>query len=211
MPSGTPLSPVNFVNKSDNMGGLATTNKFSIQITPPTNFSTSFQPEMWSFLCHKADLPAAAMQTTEDRIYGIETLKPYGITYEPATLSVYNTNDFYPRSFWEDCLDFIQPFKTRNMNYYDHFTGEAKIYHYTDWSEDPSPDNANYFAHLREIWPLSMSEIELSWEGDELMTFDVQLQYKYWTRKKTDRGTWAGKDSDEALKESGRMKGQSGR
>ena len=56
-----------------------------------------------------------------------------------------------------------------------------------------------------------MSEIELSWEGDELMTFDVQLQYKYWTRKKTDHGTWAGKDSDEALKESGRMKGQSGR
>ena len=199
--AGTPLSPVNFVNKADNLGGLARNNKFSVTITPPTKLMTAARPEQWEFLCKGADLPAVAMNTTEDRIYGIEVLKPYGVTYEPITLSFYNTNDFSPKIFWEDWLDYIQPAYSRNMNYYDDFTGDIKLYHYSDYCEDPSPGNENYFCHLRETWPLSLQESEMEMEGDEIAFFDVQIQYKYWNRgsgtaSSVDRGAGAAAADD---------------
>jgi hypothetical protein len=123
-------------------------------------------------------------QTTEDRIYGIEVMKPYGVTFEAMTLSFFNTNDFSPRKFWEDWLDHIQPAKSRNMAYYDDMVGDIKIYHYSEHAKLQAPSFENYYCQLIEAWPLSVGESELSWDEDEFSSaaFDVQIQYKYWKR-----------------------------
>jgi len=184
MPDAGPFNPDSFLNKADNLGGLAKNSRFSVSITPPTKLVTGNRAEVWSFLCRSAEIPAMAQQTTEDRIYGIEVMKPYGVTFEPVTLSFFNTNDFSPRKFWEDWLDHIQPAKSRNMAYYDDMVGDIKIYHYSDHAKQPVPSYENYYCQLIEAWPLSIGESELDWEQDEVngAAFDVQLQYKYWTR-----------------------------
>ena len=184
MPQRAALNPVDFLNRAGNMGGLAKNSRFTVSIVPPTKLQTSVQASSISFLCRQAEIPAVAFDTTEDRIYGIEVLKPYGVTYEPITLSFYNTNNFAPRTFWEDWIDHIQPAKSRNMRYYDDMTGDIKIYHYSETASDSVPGKENYYAHILEAWPASIQESELSWGEDDYdsAAFDVQIQYKYWAR-----------------------------
>ena len=192
MPLRTPFSPTDFLNRVGNLGGIAKNSRFTVSVVPPitlgkhntTSGTKQVQAEAISFLCKSAEIPSVAYNTTEDRVYGIEVLKPYGVTYEPITLGFYNTNDFSPRKFWENWMNHIQPDHTRNMTYYDNMIGDIKIYHYSEDALKPEPGYENYFAHLREAWPVSIQESELSWAEDEpdSATFDVQIQYKYWSR-----------------------------
>jgi hypothetical protein len=57
-----------------------------------------------------------------------------------------------------------------------------------------------------------MSAIEVGWENAELQDFEIDMQYSWWTATGEGAyGTWKGKDTDEGLARSGRIKGQSGR
>ena len=190
MPLRSPMSPTDFLNRVGNLGGIAKNSRFTVSIVPPITLAATIQAEAISFLCRQAEIPAIALNTTEDRVYGIEVLKPYGVTYEPITLSFYNTNDFSPRKFWEDWLDHIQPMKSRNMSYYDNIIGDIKIFHYSEDALEPSPGYENYHAHLKEAWPVSIQESELAWGEDEPdgAAFDVQIQYKYWSRGLVNEG-----------------------
>jgi hypothetical protein len=178
------MNPTDFLSRVETLGGLAKNSRFTVSIVPPTTLAATVQAEAISFLCRTAEIPSVAFNTTEDRVYGIEVLKPYGVTYEPITLSFYNTNDFSPRKFWEDWMNHIQPYHSRNMTYYDNMIGDIKIYHYSEDAAKPSPGYQNYFAHLREAWPVSIQESELSWaeEDNDSAAFEVQIQYKYWSR-----------------------------
>ncbi len=179
----TPMSPTDFLNKAANFGGLAKNSRFSVSIVPPTTMSSSVPAESISFLCKAAEIPSITYDTTEDRVYGIEVLKPYGVTFEPITLSFYNVNNFSPRIFWEEWIDHIQPQRSRNMTYYDNMIGDIKIYHYSEDALEPSPGSEGYYCQLNEAWPVSIQESELAWSEDEpdAAAFDVQIQYKYWT------------------------------
>ena len=70
------------------------------------------------------------------------------------------------------------------MTYYDNIIGDIKIYHYSEDAKEPTPGKENYYCNLREAWPVSIQESELSWAEDEpdAAAFDVQIQYKYWSR-----------------------------
>ena len=184
MPQRNAMQPTDFLNRAGNLGGLAKNSRFSVSIVPPISLDTKIQAQSISFLCRQAEIPAVAFDTIEDRIYGIEVLKPYGVSYEPITLSFFNTTDFSPRKFWEDWIEHIQPHKSRNMRYYDDMTGDIKIYHYSETSPDPVPGQENYYAHILEAWPFSIQESELSFNEDDVESaaFDVQIQYKYWSR-----------------------------
>lgn len=175
------MSPKAFLAKAVNRGGLAHSWKFSVSITAPDTLNTEFQETDINFLCNKVDLPARTIRTTEDTVYGIEVLKPYGVSYENATLTFYNTNDFAARKFWEDWINLIQPPQNRNMTYYDNMTGTVKIYHYPDHVE-LLPEEASYYITLNEAWPVSLGELEYDTAGGEISEFTVGIQYKDWNR-----------------------------
>ena len=181
MANDATMSPISFLAKVVNRGGLAHGWKFSVSITPPNMYYGEFQDSDINFLCNKADLPARTIRTTEDTVYGIEVLKPYGVSYENATLTFYNTNDFAARKFWEDWMDLIQPPRNRNLTYYDDMTGSVKIYHYPD-DVELLPEKASYYVCLNEAWPVSLGELEYDTAGGEISEFAVGIQYKDWTR-----------------------------
>ena len=187
MPEVSPLSPEYLISKADGLGGLAKNSRFTVQITPPVALTSDTVPDTINFLCHRAQIPSYGFQTTEDRVYGIEVLKPYGVQFEAMSLTFYNTNNFAPRKFWEDWLAHIQPPKTRNMTYYDDMVGDIKIYHFSEDTLEPTAGNENYYCQLLECWPLSLEESDLDWGEDEFESgaFDVQIQYKYWSRDGT--------------------------
>jgi len=180
--SGTPLSPSTFMSKVGIQGGISTKNKFSVMVTPPQAASLANAPDI-QILCHTVTLPGKSFSRTEDRIYGVDVQKPYGITFEPVSLSFYNTNNFKARRFWEKWLEWIQPAGSRNIRYYSEMIGQIQIYHYSEDVKEPVPGEENYVMTLNEAYPMSIEEVELSWENQDVMDFQVQISYKDWSKK----------------------------
>jgi len=174
------FSVTDFMSNIENLGGYAQRHKYSVQIIPPTAFRSSVGAGTIDFLAKSVVMPRKGFATTEQRIYGINKTVPYETTFEPAQLTMINTNDWAPRVFWDQWLEHIQNPESKNMTYYKESVGRVNINHYDD--EKTSQGGAsNYSVTLYEAWPESISEMSLAWENKEIQDFDITLRYKYWT------------------------------
>ena len=67
------------------------------------------------------------------------------------------------------------------MQYYDKFVGSVTISHYLEDEENLDPTKAAHRVTLHNAWPLTMNAIEMTWESAELMDFQVDINYEWWT------------------------------
>ena len=174
------FSVTDFMSNIDKLGGYARRHKYSVQIIPPTAFRSSVGSGTIDFLAKSVVMPRKGFVTTEQRIYGINKTVPYETTFEPAVITMINTNDWAPRVFWDEWLDHIQNPDTKNMTYYKQSVGTVHIDHYDDETTEVG-GVSNYSVTLKEAWPESISEMTLAWENKEIQDFDITLRYKYWT------------------------------
>ena len=173
------FSVTDFMSNIDKLGGYARSHKYSVQIIPPTAFRSSVGSGTIDFLAKSVLLPRKGFATTEHRTYGINRTVPYETTFEPAQLTMINTNDWAPRVFWDEWLDHIQNPDTKNMTYYKQSVGTVFINHYDD--SRTNLNSPNYSVTLKEAWPESISEMTLAWENKEIQDFDITLRYKSWS------------------------------
>jgi len=178
------FSPSQFMSNADNLGGLAKTWKFSVQILKCPAEITAAGSTI-EFLASGADLPTKGFATTEHQTYGIKRTIPYEQTYEAMDIEFHNTNDFTPKKFWDDWMNLITSPTTYNLSYYKKYTGKIAISHYGDDITEPDPQSSStYTCTLFEAYPERMSAITLGWGVGELMKFTVSVRYKYWEGKK---------------------------
>jgi len=189
--------PSEFMSKVDNLGSLARKHKFTIQIIEPPVLRTgsinngsdwgvesSQIPSKIEFLASAASLPGKSFATTTHRMYGFGLDVPYEASYEPVQLTFMNTNDYSPRTFFEDWMANIARIKSYNMHYYNDFISTVNISAYDDL------DDKKYECKLIESWPKSMSAIEMGWDGQDVQTFTVDIQYSWWVSDKQSEGTF---------------------
>ncbi len=188
--------PSEFMSKVDNLGSLARKHKFTIQIIEPSVLRTgSIEGNGWGvesgpsavtieFLASAASLPGKSFATTTHRMYGFGLDVPYEASYEPVQLTFLNTNDYSPRTFFEDWMANIARIKSYNMNYYKDYISDVMI---TAYDDENSP---RYQCKLVESYPKSMSSIELGWDGQDVQTFTVDIQYSWWVSDKQSEGTF---------------------
>ena len=67
------------------------------------------------------------------------------------------------------------------MQYYEKYVGSVTISHYLDDEENIDPTKAAYSVTLHDAWPITMNAIEMSWENAEVMDFQVDINYEWWT------------------------------
>ena len=188
--------PSEFMSKVDNLGSLARKHKFTIQIIEPSVLRTgTIEPNGWGvessqvpskieFLASAASLPGKSFATTTHRMYGFGLDVPYEASYEPVQLTFLNTNDYSPRTFFEDWMANIARIKSYNMHYYNDFISTVNISAYDDLNDK------KYECKLIESWPKSMSAIEMGWDGQDVQTFTVDIQYSWWVSDKQSEGTF---------------------
>ena len=190
------FSPSEFMSKVDNLGSLARKHKFTIQIIEPSVLRTgsiegngwgvesSQVPSKIEFLASAASLPGKSYASTTHRMYGFGLDVPYEASYEPVQLTFLNTNDYSPRTFFEDWMANIARIKSYNMHYYNDFISTVNISAYDDLNDK------KYECRLIESWPKSMSAIEMGWDGQDVQTFTVDIQYSWWVSDKQSEGTF---------------------
>ena len=171
----------NFMARVDNLGGPVKSNKFSVQVTPPSSMRSGVSADTINFLAMNVSLPGKTLATTEYRYGGQFSLSvPYEITLEPVTIKVMNTGNHTPRIFWNDWFNHIQNMSTYNMQYYEKFVGTVELHQYLDEDESIDPSNASYSVTLFEAYPKGMSAIEVGWENADLQDFEIDMQYSWW-------------------------------
>ena len=208
------FSVSNFMARVDGLGGPVRKNRFSVEVTPPTSMVSSITGTSVDFLAKAVSFPAKTLGGTEFRYAGKYSIKvPYETTYENVAITLLNTGNYSPRKFWNNWFNHIQNNNSKNMQYYDKFVGSVTISHYLDDEESINPTRAAHRVTLHNAWPITMNAIEMTWENAELMDFQIDLNYTYWTAsgEGSSYGTWEGKDTAAALARSGRIRGQSGR
>ena len=193
----------NFMSKADALGGLARKHKFMVEIIAPkalrdnegpskgtiNRFHPHSNPDNIEFLVSAASLPGKSYSTTTHRMYGFGLQVPYEAKYEPVQLTFHNTNDYLPRIFFEDWMSNIARIKSYNMQYYEDFISTVKIHAWDD------QDIKRYSCELVESYPKSMSAIEMGWDGMEVQTFTVDIQYSWWISDRQSEDTWKGSKS----------------
>ena len=169
-----------FMSKLDNKGSYAKRNRFTVEIIKPISMASTVQPSTIDFLVKTVSFPARSFGSTTYRSGGKFALEvPYEMTEEPIDITFLGTNDWTARTFWNDWIDHIQSVDSYNMNYYKDFIGTVKISVY-----DPTAEQAGSPTHqvtLHEAWPKTIGAIELGWESEELVDFDVSIAYSWWT------------------------------
>ena len=196
--------PSEFMQKTDNLGSLARKNKFTVEIISPKALTTglsahaqskaqavsgSVNPDKIEFLASAASLPGKSYSTTTHRMYGFGLQVPYEAQYEPVQLTFLNTNDYSPRTFFEDWMANIARIGSYNMHYYNDFISTVKIHAYDDNNEK------RYSCELVESYPKSLGAIEMSWDGTDVQTFTVDIMYSWWISDRQSEGTWKGTSS----------------
>jgi len=189
-----------FMSKADNLGSFARKNKFTVEIIAPqalrgnpqkgSKNPGSVNVDTIEFLASGASLPGKSFSTTTHRMYGFGLQVPYEAKYEPVQLTFLNTNDYSPRTFFEDWMANIARIKSYNMHYYNDFISTVKIHTWDD------RNRKRYSCELVESYPSTMSAIEMGWDGMDVQTFTVDIQYSWWISNKQSENTWRGGQHD---------------
>ena len=81
---------------------------------------------------------------------------------------------------------------TYNIQYYKKLIGTVKISVFDDEAAAPSPGLERFKVTLHEAWPKTISNMDLGWESSEISTFDVDMQYSWWTSESSGTSTFGG-------------------
>ena len=176
------FSVSNFMARVDALGGPVKKNRFSVEVTPPTSMMSTITADTINFLAKAVSFPAKTLAGTEFRYAGKYSIKvPYETTYENVAITLMNKGNYSPRKFWNNWFNHNQNNTTKNMQYYEKYVGTVVISHYLDDEESVDPTKAAYQVTLHNAWPITMNALEMTWENAELMDFQVDINYTYWT------------------------------
>lgn len=163
--------------KAQLIGGGARTNLFEVVLTFPDGVAGgSLAADRASFLIKAAALPSSTVTPIEVPYRG-RILKVAGDrTFEPWTITVLNDTGMEIRNAFEEWMHRI----TRNEGNTSAF-GNNLIYMATaEIFQLDREGNATKSYKMLDMWPSSVSAIDLTSEAGGIQEFQVTLEYSYW-------------------------------
>lgn len=172
-----------FVGKISN--GLARSNRFIVNLTPPNRVSYTLQGQGSSnvdnirlqnilLLCDSAQLPGLTVNTTPIRSFGEVREIPYELNFEPITLTFFVDAELNVKKLFDAWILSTQIGNTRKFNYYDSYTSPLKIY------VQDMEENNRYIVELFEAYPKTVGSVQLDYANKDVMKLQVTMMYKYW-------------------------------
>jgi len=141
-----------------------------------------------SFLAVNASLPGRTLSSTPHRIYGTVREMPYGVLYEPISITFICTNSMIERTFFNIWQEYIMSPKSYYMNYYDDYVGRLVIQKKATPEDFPPGDDPIAIGGeltsvyiLEEVYPKVIGAQEMSYSSkNEYLTLTVQFSYARW-------------------------------
>lgn len=153
--------------------GLARTNRFAVMFSTPNNENPAALKKAMLF-CDQVQLPGMSYGTTQNRTFGESREVPYERLFDQCQISFHVDRDMKIKQIFDDWMMAIQNPITRTFNYYNEYTTTMSI------EVQDIANNTRYEVTLYEVYPKSMSQIQLDTSSKDTMKLQVTFQYKYW-------------------------------
>jgi len=169
-------------------GGVATTNRFSITVTPPTaTFFNKLLPALLgqgpfvndprdvNVLCKSCSLPGKLIMTGDYDPYGAFPRKyPQSTVVEDVEFTFLLTNDFYAKKLFDAWQSSIVDQASQLVSYDSTYKTDVFI-------QELNKDNTPVYAvRLKDAYPTSVNSIDLSNDNsDAVAEVSVNMTYSY--------------------------------
>tara|TARA_Y100000593_G_C4308054_1_gene336810 strand:+ start:400 stop:936 length:537 start_codon:yes stop_codon:yes gene_type:complete len=170
-----------FISEVQARGGLARPTKYQIIMTKSVIEPNGNRlPPPNTLFCHAASLPGRTIEAgTYDVGYGQEYQAPLKNTMEPVDFSFYITNkSWYERTYFETWMENVVGLDSQYVSYKEDYVADIVIRCFDE------RHNNNYGVVLKNAFPLSINELELSGESHEPLSVTVNIAYDRWIREK---------------------------
>lgn len=180
----------NFVAAIANHNGIAKTERFWVQLFPPSELTMSGINNLAQDLvyqCDGAELPGLDLTTSNYRTIGPVRTIASMTNYHDVTLNFYCTGDFYEKPFFESWVSYINPRSLGwDFRYKSEYTGTVQI-----CQLDLTGDNIKYCATLINAYPTVISPMTLNWQDDSIHRLAVTFKYDRYDPTNTYQGLFA--------------------
>ena len=159
--------------------GLASPNKFKVDITPPPSLSLGQGANLphLNLMCESAPVAGRTVQSILDRQYGVNREVAYnGPTYTPITLAFLISSDYSEKKIFDRWNDYVVSIKKGwDVAYYDNYVGQMTI---TTLDRDLTEMHIQTY---HECYPKTVAAIELNHSTTNApVRLTVEMQYAYW-------------------------------
>lgn len=155
--------------------GVARQNRFAVLISPPPILdATNIQNVL--LMCKGVSVPGVNVAGTPIRTTGETIEAAYDRTFGPASLDFYVDSEMKVRYFFDQWINNIQSPTTRIFSYPKEYKSPQ-----VEISVLRLDDNASYTLTLFDAYPKSIDALTLSSDNNGAMTFNVSLDYRYYT------------------------------
>jgi len=170
--------------------GMARRNQFMIKL--PSIRGDTLSGEEKNLLCKSVSLPGVQNMTLE-RLHGFYREKiPYAPAFPDVSMTFYVLNDYSIRKYFEEWRKLQWNYQSE-AGYKNFFDGTISIHQlkrpqvgvnfgFGDFSIVGAAgiDEKVYSVRLREAFPTSIGQIDLSNDQDGLVELTVNFSYTYW-------------------------------
>ena len=141
----------------------------------------------FTFLCKGVSFPASTIEGATVTYMGRALQIPGNRAAATLTTSVYNDENMEIRNYIESWMERLNSQRTnkRDSSFIKilDYTGEMKI---RQLKKDGTGSSKEYVFH--NVWPSTCPEIAMSWDSNEIQTFDITWEYNYWSSTESGAG-----------------------
>lgn len=157
--------------------GMARTNRYSVLLDAPS-VTGELSRNMRKILlfCDSINLPGLNINTTPIRTFGEVREIPYEFNYDPISLTFYVDGELKVKAFFDAWIKSIQQGNRRTFNYYDEYVCQQMHINVEDVR-----NKVPYSITLYEVYPKTITPIQMGYEQKDIMKIQVTFMYKYWS------------------------------
>lgn len=192
LPQGAPddMSMTRFKAIADNYGSLAKQCRFAVIIRPTGRRVADMATNMRdiTYLCTTAEFPGRAVEPMANRYYGPEFNLPRNSKYpDSMNLAILCRARSQERKMFDDWMDIINPPDNWNFEYRDNYVAQVDVYHFAEFGEEKTDRApiATYQWSLVDAYPMEVSETQVTWADQDVLSLSVSFSYRYWKRPLT--------------------------
>ena len=160
---------------------------FECQLTKNQGGATGFQATDFKFLCKGASFPASTIEAGTITYMGRSINIPGNRAAGQLTTSIYNDEGMEIRNMIENWMEKLNSHSSNvrasGFSQINSYTGEIKL---TQLAKEGVKITKSY--QFMDVWPSSTGEIAVSWDTNEIQTYDVTWEYSYWRSNQSNVG-----------------------
>tara|TARA_B100001750_G_C15268906_1_gene476502 strand:+ start:55 stop:642 length:588 start_codon:yes stop_codon:yes gene_type:complete len=150
----------------------------------------------FAFLCKGVSFPASTIEAASVTFMGRALQIPGNRAAAQVTTSVYNDEDMAIRNHIENWMEKINSHASNKRDAgmmkilgSGSYTGQLTIKQYSKSGGEVSPLKSYEFI---DCWPSACGEIALSWDTNDIQTFDITWEFNYWKSAASGAGSATG-------------------